>query len=478
LQGNRSRLRIKLWPNGELMVDLIPELALVIGRQAPIPSAPSIDATGIDSHVARLDAATIVKAAQILSSEMHLPSVIERFVSLAVEHAGAERGLLVLVHESGPRIEAEARAGGGPATGTRHGPVTPADLPQSVLHYVLRTRQRVLFDDASCTHPDSDDEYMRRNRPRSVLCLPIFKQTRVIGALYLENNVTSYAFTADRIALLDVLASQAAILLENDRLYADLRRNEALMAEAQRLSSTGSFHWRVATDDISWSKQMHHIFGIDPAMAPTLELIASRLHPEDLPLLQEMVDRGRGPGSDLDCKLRLQMPGGTVKYIHLIAHRTRDEDGHLEYIGAVQDVTESRFSEEALGRARSELAHLARVSSLGTLTASIAHDVNQPLSGIVTNANTCVRMLDADPPNLNGARETARRIVRDTDRASGVVARLRAQNQTGRNRPREPLRTRCGRGFRASTCRQTFRAVLHNQEWRHGHRTIRQSLHY
>jgi C4-dicarboxylate-specific signal transduction histidine kinase len=98
----------------------------------------------------------------------------------------------------------------------------------------------------------------------------------------------------------------------------------------------------------------------------------------------------------------------------------------LEYIGAVQDVTKRRLSEEALGEVRSELAHVARVASLGALTASITHEVNQPLSGIITNASTCLRMLAADPPNVEGARETARRTIRDGNRASDVITRLRA----------------------------------------------------
>jgi signal transduction histidine kinase len=110
----------------------------------------------------------------------------------------------------------------------------------------------------------------------------------------------------------------------------------------------------------------------------------------------------------------------------VISHAIHDKDGRLEYLGAVQDVTRHRLSEEALGKARSELAHVARAMSLGALTASIAHEVNQPLSGIITNAGTCLRMLAADPPNLDGARETARRTIRDGNRASEVVGRLRA----------------------------------------------------
>ncbi len=120
------------------------------------------------------------------------------------------------------------------------------------------------------------------------------------------------------------------------------------------------------------------------------------------------------------------MPDHSIKYLHAVAHAARGQDAQLEYIAAVQDVTARRVSEEALAKARSDLAKVARVTSLGVLTASIAHEVNQPLSGIITNAGTCLRMLDASPPNLEGARETARRTIRDGNRASDVITRLRA----------------------------------------------------
>jgi C4-dicarboxylate-specific signal transduction histidine kinase len=120
------------------------------------------------------------------------------------------------------------------------------------------------------------------------------------------------------------------------------------------------------------------------------------------------------------------MPDRSIKYLHAVAHATRDPDGQLEYIAAVQDVTARRLSEEALDRARAQLTRVARATSLGVLTASIAHELNQPLSGIITNANTCLRMLAADRPEIDGARETARRTIRDGNRASEVIARLRA----------------------------------------------------
>lgn len=196
--------------------------------------------------------------------------------------------------------------------------------------------------------------------------------------------------------------------------------------EALRLSRIGSFTWRVATDEITWTEQLYRIFEFDPQQTVTLELIGTRVHPDDIPLLHDMTERARSAASDFQYEHRLLMPDQSVKYLHLIAHGTRNENGEVEYIGAVQDVTNRRKSEEALGKARSELAHVARVMSLGALTASIAHEVNQPLSGIITNASTCMRMLEADPPNIDGARETVRRTIRDGHRAADVITRLRA----------------------------------------------------
>ena len=206
----------------------------------------------------------------------------------------------------------------------------------------------------------------------------------------------------------------------------DLRRSEAFLAEAQHLSSTGSFSWRVATDEIIWSEQLYRIYELEVGAPVTLELIRTRVHPEDVTLYEKMVEQARNGGDDFEWQYRLLMPDRSIKYLHAVARATRDQDGELEYIAAVQDVTERRLSEEALGKLRSELAHVSRVATLGALTASIAHEINQPLSGIITNASTGLRMLNADPPNVEGARETTRRTLRDGNRASEVITRLRA----------------------------------------------------
>src|SRR5580700_10874816 len=213
---------------------------------------------------------------------------------------------------------------------------------------------------------------------------------------------------------------------DRKRAEEELRRSQAFIAEGQRLARLGSFSWRVESGQITWSDQLYRIFEFEPGGLVTLERIGSRVHPEDMPLLGDMIERAQRAASDLEYEHRILMPNQSVKYLHLVAHGTQDQDGLLEYIGAVQDITERRLAEEALTQARSDLAHVTRVTSLGVLTASIAHEVNQPLSGIITNASTCLRMLAATPPNVEGARETAKRTIRDGNRASELIARLRA----------------------------------------------------
>jgi PAS domain S-box-containing protein len=224
----------------------------------------------------------------------------------------------------------------------------------------------------------------------------------------------------------DITARKQAEAAKDLRSEEDLRRSEAFLAEGQRLSSTGGFSWKVATDEITWSEQLYRIYELEIGVLVSLELIRARIHPEDRALLESIIQNARNGSDDFEWQYRLLMADRSVKYLHAVAHATRDQDGELEYIAAVQDVTARQLSEDALAKARSELAKVTRATSLGVLTASIAHEVNQPLSGIITNAGTCLRMLDGDPPNLEGARETVRRTIRDGNRAADVIRRLRA----------------------------------------------------
>jgi PAS domain S-box-containing protein len=259
---------------------------------------------------------------------------------------------------------------------------------------------------ATSTFQPFEKEYLRKDGSRVPVLLG--------GALFESGGNDGVAFVLD--------------LSEQKRAERALRRSEAFLAEGQRLGQIGSYSWHPATDQITWSAELYRIYELEIGVPVTVELIRSRVHPEDVTLIEKMkiVDQARDGGNAFEWQYRLLMPNHSIKYMHAIGHATLDQDGQLEYIASVQDVTAQRLAEEARDKAQSELANVARVMSLGALTASIAHEVNQPLSGIITNAGTCLRMLATDPPQVEGARETARRTIRDGNRMSEVIARLRA----------------------------------------------------
>jgi signal transduction histidine kinase len=218
----------------------------------------------------------------------------------------------------------------------------------------------------------------------------------------------------------------SAIERDPETIPVALRRCGALLAASEQLSSTGSFSWRVATDDVTCSEELYRILELDARTPVTVGLLFARVHPADLWALRKVIDRARVTGGDIACEPRMLMRDRSVKHVRLVARAMGDGDRGSEYIGAVQDVTELRRADKAFAEERAELARLARVATFAPLTASIAHEVNQPLAGIITNAETCLRMLAASPPNIAGARETAHRTIRDGHRAAAVITRLRS----------------------------------------------------
>lgn len=204
-----------------------------------------------------------------------------------------------------------------------------------------------------------------------------------------------------------------------------LQQSEAYLSEAQQLSHTGSFGWKVSTGEIIWSAETFRIFEHSPTAKPSVELVLQRVHPDDFVLVKQTIERAAQDGRDFDVEHRLLMPGGSMKYVHVVAHAETHKSGKTEFVGAVMDITERKRAEEALRKMQMNLAHATRLTMVGELTASIAHEVNQPLAAVVTNANACLRWLDREPPNLDEAREAVRRITRDGNRGSEVIARIR-----------------------------------------------------
>src|SRR5246500_3382882 len=207
-----------------------------------------------------------------------------------------------------------------------------------------------------------------------------------------------------------------------------LQRSEAYLAEAQRLTHTGSWAWRVAGGAaVHLSEEWYRIYGFDPENGPpAFEETRQRTHPEDRAKWEGAIDRAIAEKSEYEVEFRILLPDGSVKHIHTVGHPVLNASGDLtQFVGSSTDITQRKLAEEALRQARADLAHVSRMTTMGELTASLAHEVNQPIAAAVTDANTCVRWLTRDQPDLKEAREAAWRIVKDAERASEIINRVR-----------------------------------------------------
>jgi PAS domain S-box-containing protein len=211
-----------------------------------------------------------------------------------------------------------------------------------------------------------------------------------------------------------------------------LKRSEALLAEGQALSSTGTLSWRLDTDEMTFSEELKRIFELEPSAVVTHKQIFTRIHPEDAAMMRARFAQIRAGTASRDNEMRLLMPDGRVKYLRVITRDVLAGDGRLEQLGAIQDMTQRRLAEEALSKARAELAQVARITSLGVLTASIAHEVNQPLAAIITNGETSLRWLARPEPNFAKVDELTRRLVADARRAADIIDRIRGMATTHR----------------------------------------------
>jgi PAS domain S-box-containing protein len=227
------------------------------------------------------------------------------------------------------------------------------------------------------------------------------------------------------------VARLASIAIERSQAEAARRLSEFYLTEGQRISVTGTFSWQVDTDELSFSEELNRMFEFEPNTDPTFDQLGARVHPDDLPLLAHNQALVRAGLDNPEYEIRLRMPDGRVKWMRVFARVSRRKDGRLECLGAVQDVTRRRLAEESRDKIRSELAHVSRVVSLGALTASIAHEVNQPLASIVTNGETGLRWLVRPEPNLAKVEDLIKRVVNDARRAAEIIDRTRTMAGRG-----------------------------------------------
>ncbi|WP_158304126.1 trifunctional serine/threonine-protein kinase/ATP-binding protein/sensor histidine kinase [Azorhizobium caulinodans] len=398
------------------------------------PAVPRLEAD--------LDISLMLDGSRALSAEIVLPQLIERLLTLAMQHAGADRGLLTLVRDGRPYAAASAvsEAGGLHVWMSEVG-LYQCPFPVSLVNVVLRTRTTLMLADVRETPEFGDDPFFA-HAPRAVLALPLKKGGEVVGVLYLENAHLPDAFSASRQALLEVLGSQAAISLENARLYAELqtdiarrktieqelRRSRAVLAAAQSMMQIGSWYWEAANRTILWSDELFRILGLDPLEhKPSFQLFWSRVHPEDKARLKAAIHAVRASVQSASVEFRIVLPGVEVRHIEcIIPAMLSAAESRGDFVGTVMDVTEKHRADERLRAAQAELERVAGLTTMGELVASVAHEISQPLAAIVANASAGIQWLKRSPPRADQAEQVLARIAAQGTKAGDVIRGLRS----------------------------------------------------
>ena len=391
-----------------------------LDRLYPHLAAPEVKnfAAASGSPIQHLDAASVVKASQALSGEIELPKLIDRLMTIAIENAGADRGLLILPAGDEYLIQAEARATGDQIEVTlRQEPITRIACPETIVRYVIRTQESVILDDASKPNLFSGDDYLRDRHSKSILCLPLIKQRKLAGTLLLENALTTHAFTPARIAVLEQLAGQAAISLENTRLYNDLQEREAKVRRLVDANIIGILIIDLGGRIIEANDAFLGMVGYERE-----DVVSGRMRWTDLTPPEWRAGDARRVD---EVRLTGTLQPSEKEYFHKNGSRVpvlvgvaRIEEAGNQAVAFVVNLTERK-------RAEAELAHANRVATMGELTASIAHEINQPLAALLTNAGSAARWLTRQPPNLEKATQLIDHIINDGKRAADIVSGIR-----------------------------------------------------
>lgn len=394
--------------------------------EEPVPGPTTTIATPVE----HLDLATVLKVSQAVSGEIVLEKLIDMVMHTAIEQAGAERGVLILAEAGEPRIVAQATIGDG-ALLLGNEPISANALAESVLCQVLRTGESLCLDDAAAEPGFATDPYIRQHGVRSILCMPLMSQAKLTGALYLENNLSAGVFSPARIAVLRLVVSQAAISLENARLYRDAAEGEAKIRRLVDANIIGIIVWSAGGEIAEANDAFLRMVGYEHD-----DLISRRVRWQDITppecleeskqALATAIRTGRAQPFE---KEYIRKDGSRVPVIVGLAAFAA---GQREGVAFVLDLTERKQAEEQVreGERRyrevqAELAHANRVATMGQLAASIAHEVNQPIAATVTNANAALRWLGAQPPELGEVSQGLQRIIKDANRAAEVLGRIR-----------------------------------------------------
>src|SRR6516164_5525045 len=375
-----------------------------------------------------LDLATVIAVSQAVSGELVLEKLLDILMRTAVDYAGAERALLILSHEAEQRIAAEATTGSGAVViHLRDEPVASSLLPETVLRYVIQSRESVILDDAAILNPFSTDPYIAQGHARSVFCVPLMNQAKFLGVLYLENNLAPRVFAPARTAVLKLLASQAAMALENTQLYRDLAERESRIRRLVDANILGICIWNLEGAIVEANEAFLHMlqYSREDVVSGRLrwtDLTPAEWREQDERAVAEL--RSTGTFQPVE-KEYFRKDGSRVPV--LIGGALFEESGN-EGVAFVLDLTERKRAEkehEKLRQLESDLAHVNRLSIMGELAASLAHEILHPIATARNNARVGIRFLELSPPNLGEARAALGCVVRDVDRAKDIVGRMR-----------------------------------------------------